>query len=61
MLDEQIITEAIDLAERLLDEVTRAEPTWQLVEHLANALAQLAAAAVRRTGDAERRGRGSDE
>ncbi len=33
MPDDQTITEAISLAERLLDEVTRTEPTWQAIEH----------------------------
>lgn len=47
MPDDQTITEAIGLAERLLDEVARTEPTWQAIEHLADALAKLAAAAAR--------------
>jgi hypothetical protein len=46
MTDEPTITEAIDLAERLLDEVTRAEHDWEAVEHLADALAKLAATAT---------------
>jgi hypothetical protein len=49
MTDEPKITEAIDLAEQLLDEVTRAEHDWATVAHLADALARLAAAAARST------------
>ncbi|MHB8693306.1 MAG: hypothetical protein ACYDHH_18890 [Solirubrobacteraceae bacterium] len=49
MTDERTITAAIDLAEQLLDEVTRAEHDWAAVAHLADALARLAAAAARGT------------
>jgi hypothetical protein len=49
MTDERKITEAIDLAEQLLDEVTRAEHDWPTVAHLADALARLATAAARGT------------
>ena len=60
MLDEQTISEAIDLVERLLDEITWAEPTWQAIEHLADALAKLAAAAGRRRGGEHGGRRGRD-
>jgi hypothetical protein len=49
MTHERTITEAIDLAEQLLGEVTRAEHDWATVAHLADALARLAAAAARDT------------
>jgi hypothetical protein len=57
MTDEQTITTAIDLAEQLLDEVTCAEPRWEAVGHLADALGRLAAGASPRTGTAELRQR----
>jgi len=41
--DEQALVDAIELAERILDEVTRAEQDWRAIEHLADALARLAA------------------
>jgi len=57
MTEERTVTEAIDLAEQLLDEVTRAEPRWQAVEHLADALGRLAGGAAARadTVDSGRR------
>lgn len=44
--EEKIITEAVDLAERLLDEVVRARVRWRRVEHLADTLAKVAAGAA---------------
>jgi hypothetical protein len=44
MGDEQTFIDAADLAERILDEVSSSEPNWPSVEHLADALAALAAA-----------------
>lgn len=44
--DEKIVTAAIDLAERLLDEVVRAEVRWRQVERLADRLARVAARAA---------------
>lgn len=44
--EEKIITHAVDLAERLLDEVVRANVQWRRVEHLADALAKVAARAA---------------
>lgn len=43
--EEKIVTEAVDLAERLLDEVVRANVRWSQVEHLADRLARVAARA----------------
>jgi len=48
MADERATTDAADLAERILDEVSSAEQNWCAVEHMANALAELAARAARR-------------
>jgi hypothetical protein len=44
--EEKIVTQAVDLAERLLDEVVRANVRWRRVEHLADTLAKLAARAA---------------
>ncbi|MCL2418414.1 MAG: hypothetical protein FWD04_03920 [Conexibacteraceae bacterium] len=44
--EEKIVIEAIDLAERLLDEVVRANVRWTQVEHLAQVLAKVAAGAA---------------
>ncbi|HTU85941.1 MAG TPA: hypothetical protein VMF57_10230 [Solirubrobacteraceae bacterium] len=44
--EEKIITAAVDLAERLLDEVVRANVRWRRVEHLADDLAKIAARAA---------------
>lgn len=44
--EERIVTEAVDLAERLLDEVVRANVRWRRVEHLADALAKVAVRAA---------------
>jgi hypothetical protein len=53
---------AIELAERILDEVSNAEQDWRAVEHLADALARLAAALGRETegtgSGGEKSGRG---
>lgn len=54
--EDKIVTEAVDLAERLLDEVVRAKVRWRRVEHLADTLAKVAARAV-----SCREGRRSDE
>jgi hypothetical protein len=43
MTDDQTIIDAVDLAERLLEAVTGAEHDWPEIEHLADALAGLAA------------------
>jgi hypothetical protein len=40
--DEQVLVDALDLAERIVDEVTRAQQDWRAIEHLADALARLA-------------------
>lgn len=45
MTDDRTIIAATELAERLIDEVTRAAHDWRTVEHLADALARLAATA----------------
>lgn len=45
--EEEHVTEAIVLAERLLDEVVRAQVEWGDVEDLAIALAAVAARAAR--------------
>jgi hypothetical protein len=55
MTDDETIIDAVDLAERILEAVTRAEHNWPEIEHLAGALADLAAAAAR-TATARRRG-----
>ena len=44
--EEKIIAAAVDLAERLLDEVVRANVQWRRVEHLADDLAKIAARAA---------------
>ncbi len=49
MTDEQTTAHAADLAERMLDEISSAEQNWAAVEHMANALAKIAAQAGRRT------------
>ncbi len=47
MVDDRTVREATDLAERLLEEVSRADQDWPAIEHLADALARLAASAAR--------------
>lgn len=47
MPDESTITAAADLAEQIVDEISRAEQNWLAVEHMADALAELAAQAGR--------------
>jgi hypothetical protein len=47
MPDDQTIIDAVDLAERILEAVTGAEHDWPKIEHLADALADLAAVAAR--------------
>lgn len=47
MTDEQTTAHAADLAERILDEVSSAEQNWAAVEHMASALAEIAAQAAR--------------
>lgn len=42
MTEEQTVAVASDLAERIVDEVSRATQDWPLVARLANALAELA-------------------
>ena len=54
MTDDQTIIDAVDLAERILDAVTRAEHVWPVIEHLADALAGLAAATARTATDPRR-------
>jgi hypothetical protein len=54
MTDDQTIIDAVDLAERLLEAVTGAEHDWPEIEHLADALAGLAAAAARTATDHRR-------
>jgi hypothetical protein len=54
MTDDQTIIDAVDLAERILEVVTRAEHDWPEIEHLADALAGLAAAAARTATDRRR-------
>jgi hypothetical protein len=54
MPDDQTIIDAVDLAERILEEATRAEHDWPQIEHLADALASLAAAAARTATDRRR-------
>lgn len=49
MTDERTTARAADLAERILDEISRAEQNWAAVEHMANALAELAARAAKPT------------
>ena len=44
--EDKIVTEAVDLAERLLDEVVRANARWRRIEQLADTLAKLAARAA---------------
>lgn len=44
--EEEIVIEAVDLAERVLEEVVRASVRWRRVEHLADTLAKLAARAA---------------
>jgi hypothetical protein len=51
MTDDQTIIDAVDLAERILEAVTYAEHDWPKIEHLADALAGLAAAAARTATD----------
>ena len=48
MTGDDTAVHAADLAERILDEVSRAEQNWPAIEHLANALAELAARAAQR-------------
>jgi hypothetical protein len=55
MPDDQTIIDAVDLAERLLEAVTRAEHDWSEIEHLADALAGLAAVAARTATGRRRR------
>jgi hypothetical protein len=43
MPDESTLIAAADLAERILDEVSSAAPDWAAVEHMADALARVAA------------------
>jgi hypothetical protein len=45
MPDDPTVTDAIELAERILGEVTRARQDWRAIEHLAASLATLAARA----------------
>jgi hypothetical protein len=47
MPNDPTITEAIELAERILREVTGAVQNWQSIEHLATSLAALAGHAQR--------------
>lgn len=49
MTEGQTTAHAADLAERMLDEISSAEQNWAAVEHMANALAEIAARAARRT------------
>jgi hypothetical protein len=51
MTDDQTIIDAVDLTERILEAVTRDEHDWPEIEHLADALARLAAAAARTATD----------
>jgi hypothetical protein len=44
--EENMVNEAVDLAERLLDEVVRANVRWRRVAHLADTLAKVAARAA---------------
>ena len=44
--EEKTITHAVELAERVLDEVVRPDVRWRKVEHLAGALARLAGQAA---------------
>jgi hypothetical protein len=54
MTDDQTIIDAVDLAERLLEAVTRADHDWPEIEHLADTLASLAAAAAGTATDRRR-------
>jgi hypothetical protein len=53
MSDDPTITDAIELAERILLEVTRADQDWRAIEHLATSLAVLAADAQLNPGGPE--------
>lgn len=46
MRHEQLIIEVLDLAERILDEATSADQDWSAIEHMANAVSELAAEAA---------------
>jgi hypothetical protein len=46
MTAEQTLITAFDLAERILDELTRPDQNWLAIEHLASALAELAGRAA---------------
>lgn len=46
MNDDEATAAAADLAEEILDEVSRANHSWHAIEHMANALAELAARAA---------------
>lgn len=60
MRDEQTVTDVIDLAEGILREVTRASQDWRAAEHMATALAKLAAGASRVTDDSSDQADGSN-
>jgi AmiR/NasT family two-component response regulator len=54
--EDQIVTQALDLAERLLEAVARSNVRWREIEHLADTLAKLAARAASRQEVAESNG-----